>query len=953
MNRFEKSIITLVLAFATALLYGQGWKIQHTDSISKQPLENVFTFTSDGGMAWMYSDGSSNQQLFLVKVDAEGELQFKKHIPGFVSTLEPTQLIQTMNGDYVAVLYGTSNETFCRLDPFGNVIWIKLVGDESQYVFENDKEELVGIQLRASTTTNYLTKVSKDGVIIMKNQLNGDKSYFDSPCTFLQNADNVTYTLLAFQSSFMGSIDSLSILEIDSLGNVTNNLELYSQYTTNSYLKTIIDIKRSHDNGYVLSKLEFVSGTPFPSITKLNASGIEEWSTVLDTSLTYRPEKLALNDQGEIYYAARGFTGTPAFYLGKLDSLGNVLWEKTITQKPGTTIEDFYPYFDVDQSGNCYLGIWTVEPGLPGYVANAIKVDKDGGLFPGVIRGRVNHDQNNNCTFDPGESPLEDFIIYAEGTNSEVAYTDVNGDYFINVDTGTYELKIIAPSPVFDTCGTPPTVQIMADDTLDIDFVQTTKTYCPYMWVDLSAPFLRNCTTAYYTVNYCNYGTAPAQDSYVEVRFDKHMDIVNSSLPYTTVASDLYRFEVGTVDMMDCSRFTVSVLLDCDSTELGQTLCAEAHIYPDSLCFPPESFWDGSITSLTVACLQDSVQFEIINTGKSPMAVPQNYVVAEDNIIRESDTYMLLPNEVKTLKYYATGGTWRLTADQAPGYFPTGYTPTIAIEGCGFDSTTMQYSTGYITQYSEDDILDYLSIDCQEIIGPFDPNDKRAEPKGYGPEHFIKKNTDIEYHIRFQNVGTDTAFNVIVRDTLSPSFDITSIQLGASSHNYDFAIVNGNTMKFSFKNIKLVDSTTNEPGSHGFLKFRISQLPNLPLGTIINNSAAIYFDYNEPIITNKTFHEIGENFIEILLNNQEITAFGNMEIIAYPNPFSDRTTLELVNGPATSTRIMIYDAIGRSVLEDNFYSKYEFNASHLTNGVYYFFLFMEGRPIGQGKLVFL
>jgi len=91
------------------------------------------------------------------------------------------------------------------------------------------------------------------------------------------------------------------------------------------------------------------------------------------------------------------------------------------------------------------------------------------------------------------------------------------------------------------------------------------------------------------------------------------------------------------------------------------------------------------------------------------------------------------------------GNTFRLTADQTPGYFAAGYTPTISIEGCGYDSTTMQYSTGYVTQYVEDDLMDYISIDCRENIGPYDPNDERAEPKGYGSEHYVEQNIDLEY----------------------------------------------------------------------------------------------------------------------------------------------------------------------------------------------------------------
>jgi hypothetical protein len=57
-------------------------------------------------------------------------------------------------------------------------------------------------------------------------------------------------------------------------------------------------------------------------------------------------------------------------------------------------------------------------------------------------------------------------------------------------------------------------------------------------------------------------------------------------------------------------------------------------------------------------------------------------------------------------------------------------------------------------------------------------------------------------------------------------------------------------MEFKFENILLVDSNTNEPLSHGFVRYRIQPKTNLSAGDSITNFAAIYFDFNEPVITN-------------------------------------------------------------------------------------------------------
>ncbi len=131
------------------------------------------------------------------------------------------------------------------------------------------------------------------------------------------------------------------------------------------------------------------------------------------------------------------------------------------------------------------------------------------------------------------------------------------------------------------------------------------------------------------------------------------------------------------------------------------------------------------------------------------------------------------------------------------------------------------------------------------IRGSFDPNDKAVSPE------VVLPNTTgyLEYIIRFQNTGTDTAFAVMVIDTLSSLLNVSSLEMISASHSYDLWIENG-VAKWNFINILLPDSNTNELESHGFVKFRIKSLPGLNTGASIPNTANIYFDYNVAVITN-------------------------------------------------------------------------------------------------------
>lgn len=145
---------------------------------------------------------------------------------------------------------------------------------------------------------------------------------------------------------------------------------------------------------------------------------------------------------------------------------------------------------------------------------------------------------------------------------------------------------------------------------------------------------------------------------------------------------------------------------------------------------------------------------------------------------------------------------------------------------------------------------------CVASTAAYDPNDKRVNPEGEGAEHFIPNDTTLSYLIRFQNTGTDTAFNVYIIDTLSEYLDINTLRPGASSHSYDWEIYGDGILRFTFNDILLPDSNVNEALSHGFVAFEIQPRAQLLPGTVIENTVGIIFDYNAPIITNTVFNTI-------------------------------------------------------------------------------------------------
>lgn len=138
------------------------------------------------------------------------------------------------------------------------------------------------------------------------------------------------------------------------------------------------------------------------------------------------------------------------------------------------------------------------------------------------------------------------------------------------------------------------------------------------------------------------------------------------------------------------------------------------------------------------------------------------------------------------------------------------------------------------------------------VSGSYDPNDKTAftSTRQSATEYVLGQDAWIDYVIRFQNTGTDTAFTVVVVDTLGTDLDMATYAQGTASHPFTVHFKPGRVVEWRFANILLPDSNTNEPLSHGAVGFRIRPTQSVAAGTILSNAADIFFDFNTPIRTN-------------------------------------------------------------------------------------------------------
>jgi len=567
----------------------------------------------------------------------------------------------------------------------------------------------------------------------------------------------------------------------------------------------------------------------------------------------------------------------------------------------------------------------------------------------GSITGNVIYDLDSNCIVNPGEFGLSGWLIRAmSATDTIYGATNPAGDYLIVGPVGDYVLETLPPNALWTVCAAGTPVSITENNTtLAGSILVKGLIPCPALSVSIGTAVLRRCfSNNSYQVQYCNQGTAAATGAFILLSLDPFLSPLNSSLPYTNLGGGLLRFDVGNLEVSECGAFYLNVLVSCNAV-LGQTHCTEAHIYPDGSCLPIDPEWSGASLRVSSQCTQDSVRFTIQNIGTGDMQETSDYIVVEDAVMLMQAPFQLASGDSTTVTLPANGSTWRIEVDQV-SFHPGMSAPGLSVEGC---TTAPSFSTGFVTQFPNNEEDPWIDIDCTQNIGAFDPNDKQGFPVGYGEAHYIRPGTELEYLIRFQNTGTDTAFTVRIVDTLSLWLDPTTIRPGVSSHTYQFNFTGQGIAEFLFENILLPDSNVNQVASNGFVKFSVSPRADAPLETLIENSAAIYFDFNEPVITNTTRHRLGENFLMTVGAWQPQRP--EYEVLVSPNPFSNSALLE-VKGLTSSLPIhlQVFDLQGNAVHDETAAGPVlHLKKGSLKTGLYLFRLDQKGVLVGSGKLM--
>lgn len=898
-----------------------------------------------------YVAGVEEGTAIVFKLDTAGNLMWKKEL------LERrVTKISLLQGDDLAMatitksaLVPTDTLTsirIFRLNPAGETLWSKefnfFFGEEIYEIIETSSNELLifgkftkGI-LTNRDKFDFIMKLDRDGNLIFKKDYD-EWQYSAAGTVELSSGDFLT--IRVGNNSDIVRLNGAMGWEEDFLFNPRFN-------DGNPFIYPMLIVPS--DNGDITLLQEGVQTEVY--YTRINSQGdvLKHNTFPFGDGFADSSQGVKTTDGnygiGGVSFLFNGGVLSQDFSLLKLDADGNELWHKQYRQDTiGGHFDEVFMAIAATNDG----GFIMVGGGGNGR-AFLVKTDADGNVFPNFVRGKLFLEENEDCIWDEPEEGLSGWTIQAEGPKGLFyTRTDEAGEYELSLPLGEYAVRAIPPSAYWaNSCENEYQVNITATDSiLQIPLPVSPVVDCPLIEVDVSTNRLRRCFPSTFLVNYCNKGTTAGEDIYIDLTLDEYLTIDSSLISYTPIGNHVYRFPIGTIEMGDCGQFSVHTTLACDlSIPLGQVHCVEAHAFPDSLCLPPNQNWDGSSIDVSASCRSDTVFFRIGNFGEGSMSAPLNYIVIEDQIILHEKSFQLAQGSYLIDTIVGFGDRrYTLVAQQSEGS-----------PGSAFPNSTMvncvASSLGLSVDLPADSGSPFRDIHCQENIDSYDPNDKRGWPIGFGEEQIIFPNTEIEYMIRFQNTGTDTAYKVVISDPLPATLDITSLSLGASSHPYTWSIEENNSLIFTFDNILLPDSTTNLEASQGFVSFTLQQQADLALGTTIMNTAAIYFDFNDPIYTNTSRHKVGTLFSQALVATQDLNT-SNLGVKIYPNPFNETTSFRIEKVKSQAVRLHLYDLSGRLIrIADYATTSFQFDRAGLADGLYTYQLILADGSRGHGKI---
>jgi len=352
--------------------------------------------TSDGGYivaAYTNSFGAGDYDIFLIKTNSSGNVQWAKTYGG--TTRDRVYSVQqTSDGGYIvggwrAPASSTVDDVFLiKTDANGNIQWAKTFGGTDDDQDNSVQQTSDGGYIMTGGTASF--GAGNWDIWLIKTDANGNISWaktyggtnYDYAYSVQQTSDG-GYILAGETRSFgAGNVDIILIKT-----NSSGNLQWAKTYGgTGSDITW--SVQQTSDGGYIVAgyTTSFGAGNVDIILIKTNSSGNLQWAkTYGGTNYDYAYSVQQTSDGG---YIVAGYTtsfgaGGSDFFLIKTDANGNLIWAKTYG---GTGDDNAYSFQQTSDGGYIVAG-WANSFGAGNFDIFLVKTDANGNIGScGIVR---------------------------------------------------------------------------------------------------------------------------------------------------------------------------------------------------------------------------------------------------------------------------------------------------------------------------------------------------------------------------------------------------------------------------------------------------------------------------------------------------------------------------------------------------------------------------------------
>jgi len=796
-----------------------------------------------------------------------------------------------------------------KTDSIGNIQWQNTIGGSDSDELNSIQQTTDGGYIIGGTSTSnwsvdkaenslgdfdyWVVKIDSNGIIKWQNTIGG--SYFDKLTTVKQTIDGGYIVGGTSNSGISGDktenslgIDDYWIVKLDSLGQIK-----WQKTIGGNSWDYVSDVVQTSDGGYILGGGSFsaISGVKTEGnfgivdiwIVKTDSVGNIEWqNTIGGPDYDVLASIVPTTDGGYVLGACSASNvcsdktenslGDMDYWLVKLNSLGNIEWQNTIGGDSADYLSSIRPTFD----GGYILG---------GYSNSNFSHDKtefsQGSRDYWVVKtDSLGNVQWQNTIGGKGD----DRLFNIEQTSS--------GDYII----GGYSYSNISLDKDEDCIG--------VRDYWILKITGNVNTIKGHVFADLN-------------------GNKKQENGELPIFGQKIIEHNSGNIAFSNSSGD-YSL---TVPEKGSYLVRPNPLNSYDPTPAAHNVTFSGILQTDSLndfAFKPSGIFDDVAVTITPignfrSGFNATYRIDYFNYGTTTVA-PTVAIYPDNNL-------MYIGASVTPFFTSPDSVVWNLPSF---GPYQSGSIYVNFHVNSGIPIGSLIFSSTHIYPYDSDVNQSNNNNNWEVYIsGSLDPNDLLVSDDTLTTLQLANPPW-LDYIIRFQNTGNDTAFTVKILNPIdTKKLKFSTFEIVNSSHPVSVNWINHEqNMEFKFENILMPDSNTNQVLSHGFVHYRIKPKSNLNSGYKILNNAAIYFDFNEPVFTNTA-----QTVIVSPTGLSSLPSLGKLAV--YPNPVKSKINIngiKLENGKAL---LRLFDLYGKLILEKNIATANpEVDVQYLPAGMY-------------------